>query len=117
MSSRASENSPSSIPSPTYQWTKARWLYIMSYFLLMRSLNTLETATLFPIIVTFFFAWDMMSFSTRAAGVSFRPILNPVGHHSTKDTLLFCCVFSEPFLSLLFPTLYYISDLSVDYFQ
>jgi len=26
-------------------------------------------------------------------------------------------VFSEPFLSLLFPTLYYISDLSVDYFQ
>merc|ERR1719317_614603 len=25
-----------------------------------------------------------------AAGVLFRPILNPVGHHSTNETLLFC---------------------------
>ncbi|TNN89391.1 hypothetical protein EYF80_000679 [Liparis tanakae] len=30
MSSLASENSPSSIPSPTYQWTKARLAYIRS---------------------------------------------------------------------------------------
>merc|ERR1740115_162088 len=29
-SSRASENSPSSIPSPTYQWTKALLAYIRS---------------------------------------------------------------------------------------
>lgn len=29
-SSRASENSPSSMPSPTYQWTKARLAYIKS---------------------------------------------------------------------------------------
>merc|ERR1719414_1277829 len=41
-------------------------------------------------MVTFFLAWHMTSPSTDAAGVLFRPILNPVGHHSTKDTLLFC---------------------------
>ena len=29
-SSLASENSPSSIPSPTYQWTKARLEYMRS---------------------------------------------------------------------------------------
>merc|ERR1719271_55753 len=29
-SSRASENSPSSMPSPTYQWTKARLAYMRS---------------------------------------------------------------------------------------
>lgn len=33
-SSLASENSPSSIPSPTYQWTNARLLYIRSNLLL-----------------------------------------------------------------------------------
>jgi hypothetical protein len=36
-SSRASENSPSSIPSPTYQWTKARLAYIRSNLWSMRA--------------------------------------------------------------------------------
>ena len=35
-SSRASENSPSSMPSPTYQWTKARLAYMRSNLWSMR---------------------------------------------------------------------------------
>merc|ERR1712241_1404211 len=89
-SSRASLNSPSSIPSPTYQWTNARCEYIMSYFLLMRSVKTREAATLLPIMQTFLAVLAITSPGTSLAGTSFRPILNPVGHHSTNEILLFC---------------------------
>merc|ERR1712146_346798 len=41
-SSRPSENSPSSIPSPTYQWTKARLEYMRSNLWSMRA-NTSAT--------------------------------------------------------------------------
>merc|ERR1719446_778115 len=36
MSSRASENSPSSMPSPTYRWTNARLAYMRSNLWSMR---------------------------------------------------------------------------------
>merc|ERR1712203_88677 len=104
--SRAPENSPSSIPSPTYQCTKARWAYIKSYLALILSVNTRHTATLFPIIVTFFFAGAVISPSTIAAGTSFKPILKPVGHHSTKLFLLFCfshCTVAFASLDLMSP--------------
>merc|ERR1719510_254727 len=65
--------------------------------------NTRLTATLLPIITTFLTAGAMMSNSDagkslvslsfvgrRLGGSLFKPILNPVGHHSTKLTLLFC---------------------------
>merc|ERR1719446_1146475 len=38
MSSRASENSPSSMPSPTYQWTNARLAYMRSNLWSMREI-------------------------------------------------------------------------------
>merc|ERR1719495_2147342 len=41
-----------------------------------------------------------------AAGVLFSPILNPVGHHSTNETLLFCfnhCTVEFASLDLISP--------------
>merc|ERR1719201_1541195 len=48
-SSRPSENSPSSIPSPTYQWTKARLEYIRSNLWSMRA-NTSATVVVLEIM-------------------------------------------------------------------
>merc|ERR550514_2070456 len=50
-SSRASENSPSSIPSPTYQWTKARLEYIRSNLWSIRE-NTSAMAVVLLIMQT-----------------------------------------------------------------
>merc|ERR1712125_130080 len=87
-SSRASENSPSSIPSPTYQWTKARWEYMRSNLATSLWEKTRETGTLFPIVTTLRGESAMSSSAVSWGGSSLRPILKPVGHQSTKVTLL-----------------------------
>merc|ERR1712190_668676 len=83
-SSLASANSPSSIPSPTYQCTNARCEYIKSYFLDMRSENTRLIAVLLPIKQTLFTTSATSSHSSTVGGRSFNPTLTPVGHHSTN---------------------------------
>src|SRR5690606_41732154 len=82
-SSLASANSPSSIPSPTYQWTKALFAYIRSnlWFNLTQAsaiavvLDNMET--------------DLSTSANSDPGTLdgfwwLIPSLKPVGHHSTK---------------------------------
>lgn len=63
-SSLASENSPSSIPSPTYQWTKARLLYIRSN-LLLRALQ----ASAIAVVLESMHLFKSISFITAENGI------------------------------------------------
>ena len=56
-----------------------------------RSVNTLEIPVLLPIIVKFLTAAPISSSCTDAAGLSFKPILNPVATPFYKCTFFIIC--------------------------
>lgn len=82
-STYASENSPSSIPSPTYQWTNARFLYIKSNFEFIR-LNPSAIAVELASMQQALFAAAKSPPGTTLGFWLLMPTLKPVGHHSTK---------------------------------
>merc|ERR1719424_1846415 len=91
MFSRHSQNSPSSIPSPTYQWTKARLAYIMSNFfdnLPKESFTAVEWLTAHTVRGTF----AAPAFGTRAVGRSVREHLKVFGVQSANFTEAFAAV-------------------------
>merc|ERR550534_1695852 len=83
MSSRASENSPSSIPSPTYQWTKARLAYMRSN-LWSRRAQASATAVVLLNMQTARWTLAKSPPGTTVGGWQLIPTLNPVGHQSTN---------------------------------
>merc|ERR1719500_1271856 len=86
MSSLASENSPSSMPSPTYQWTKARLAYIGSN--LWSSLA--QASAMAVVLESMQTARCTLARSppgTTVGGWQLIPTLKPVGHQSTNWTL------------------------------
>merc|ERR1711935_1074306 len=82
-SSRASENSPSSIPSPTYQWTKARLAYMRSNLWSMR-----ERASTMAVVLATMQTARLTSAKSPPGIVKglqeLIPVLKPVGHQSTN---------------------------------
>merc|ERR1719201_528826 len=77
-SSRASENSPSSIPSPTYQWTKALFEYIRSNLWSIRE-NTSAMAVVLEIMQHALMTLARSPPGTTVGGWELIPHLNPVG--------------------------------------
>merc|ERR1719159_1839454 len=82
-SSRASENSPSSIPSPTYQCTKARFEYIRSNLWSIRE-KTSAMAVELEIMHTARITFAKSPPGTTVGGWYLIPHLNPVGDQSTN---------------------------------
>merc|ERR550534_1044952 len=87
MSSRASENSPSSIPSPTYQWTKARLAYMRSN-LWSRRAQASATAVVLLNMQTARWTLAKSPPGTTVGGWQLIPHLKPVGHQSTNWMVL-----------------------------
>merc|ERR1719410_2852668 len=86
-SSLASENSPSSIPSPTYQWTKALLAYMRSN--LWSSLA--QASAIAVVLLSIQTALLILARSppgTTVGGWELMPTLKPVGHQSTNWMLL-----------------------------
>merc|ERR1719309_1687828 len=75
MSSRASENSPSSLPSSTYQWTNARLAYIRSNLW-----SSLAQASAMAVV--------LLNMHTALCTLARSPPGITVGHQSTNWMLL-----------------------------
>merc|ERR1719345_711445 len=86
-SSRASENSPSSIPSPTYQWTKALLAYIRSNLWSILE-KTSAMAVELEIMQQALMTLARSPPGTTVGGWELIPHLKPVGHQSTNWMVL-----------------------------